>query len=411
MRRRNGAGSAGRSPTTRNRRRRVSPSTIETTASGGMARPSRRPARRRGYCTWMTRRRSISTTMMGMSSSRSGWFRPRRQPSRRCPGINSRIFSGRRRVRARDGRPGTLAMPSVGPPGTAVPASDRAAALFVRDLPGPEISDRLENPLRSHPSSRVRFHRDPGIGQEFAEPIGGMRRQTLQDILEVGERIDLMTLATAHQAVQGRRRPAAPVTPDEQVILPSDGLSTQAPFRDVVVDAQLAIEGVGPEIGPLGSGYEMALPTGLLGRSFRPARPATPRTSSTAAPRPVAGSRDAPRPRGSRRPSRSGRATGSGPGPGGPTAGPWSGPRRTCGGHAPSTPRESRPPRARAIVAGERIGLKVTPEAREEPLGTVASATRRELVHAVPDCGRGQRLPGRLRQAGLRPRRDQQGRS
>ena len=32
---------------------------------------------------------------------------------------------------------------------------------------------------------------EPGVRQEFAQPIGGMRRQTLQDILEIGERIDL----------------------------------------------------------------------------------------------------------------------------------------------------------------------------------------------------------------------------
>ena len=76
---------AGRSLMTRNPRRRVSPSTIETTALGGMGRPSRRRVPRRGYCTWMMRRRSISTTMMEMSSSKSGLFRPSRLPSRSGP--------------------------------------------------------------------------------------------------------------------------------------------------------------------------------------------------------------------------------------------------------------------------------------------------------------------------------------
>jgi hypothetical protein len=61
--------------------------------------------------------------------------------------------------------------------------------------------------------------REPGIRQEFVKPIGGKRRETLQDILEIGERIDLMTLACPHQAIQGGRRPATAITPNEQVIL------------------------------------------------------------------------------------------------------------------------------------------------------------------------------------------------
>jgi hypothetical protein len=38
--------------------------------------------------------------------------------------------------------------------------------------------------------------RDPGVGQEFAKLIGGMARQSFQDILPAGKRIDPMT-ATA----------------------------------------------------------------------------------------------------------------------------------------------------------------------------------------------------------------------
>jgi hypothetical protein len=67
--------------------------------------------------------------------------------------------------------------------------------------------------------------RDPGIGQESAKPIGELRRQTLQDILEVRVRIDLMPIAASRQAVRGRRRPAAMVgdrTPLEQFF---DGIS------------------------------------------------------------------------------------------------------------------------------------------------------------------------------------------
>jgi hypothetical protein len=104
-----------------------------------------------------------------------------------------------------------------------------------------EISKRLGDLLRSELASRVRIRGDPGVGQEFAEPIGGMGRQPLQDVFQVGERIDPVTLAASHQAIQGRRRPAASVAPDEQVVLATDGLSTQAPLRDVVVYAGLPV--------------------------------------------------------------------------------------------------------------------------------------------------------------------------
>jgi hypothetical protein len=57
--------------------------------------------------------------------------------------------------------------------------------------------------------------REPGVRQEFTQPIDGMGRQPFQDFLEVGERIDLVPLTASHEAVQGRRRPAASITPDE----------------------------------------------------------------------------------------------------------------------------------------------------------------------------------------------------
>src|SRR5215471_8891196 len=60
---------------------------------------------------------------------------------------------------------------------------------------GLEVSERLGNPLRSDSASRVRIRGAPGIGQEFAQPIGGMSWQPLQDVFQVGERIDPMTLA------------------------------------------------------------------------------------------------------------------------------------------------------------------------------------------------------------------------
>jgi len=62
-----------------------------------------------------------------------------------------------------------------------------------------------------------------------------MGRQSLQHILQVRERIAPEPLATGHETIQGRRRPAAPVTPNKQEVLSTDRLSTQTPFRAVVV--------------------------------------------------------------------------------------------------------------------------------------------------------------------------------
>ena len=107
---------------------------------------------------------------------------------------------------------------------------------------------------------------DPHVGQELAKPIGGMGRQSFQDVFEVSERIDLMTLARSHQAVQGCRRPAPSITPYEQVVLAPDGLRTHTPFRDVVVDAQLTIAGIGLEILPLVSCIRNRLADRALGK-------------------------------------------------------------------------------------------------------------------------------------------------
>jgi hypothetical protein len=63
-----------------------------------------------------------------------------------------------------------------------------------------------------------------------------MGGQPIQDVLEAGERIDAVTLTAPHQAVQGRRRPAASVAPDKQEVLPTDRLSAQTPFRAIVVN-------------------------------------------------------------------------------------------------------------------------------------------------------------------------------
>jgi hypothetical protein len=44
----------------------------------------------------------------------------------------------------------------------------------------------------------LRILDDPDVGQEFANLIDGMARQSFQNILQTGKRIDLMTAATSY---------------------------------------------------------------------------------------------------------------------------------------------------------------------------------------------------------------------
>jgi hypothetical protein len=55
------------------------------------------------------------------------------------------------------------------------------------------------------------IHRDPGIGQQFAEPIGGMRRQSFQNVLEVSKGIDLDTMLSIFGALIFNGPPDCPV--------------------------------------------------------------------------------------------------------------------------------------------------------------------------------------------------------
>jgi hypothetical protein len=52
--------------------------------------------------------------------------------------------------------------------------------------------------------------REPVVGQEVGKLLGAMGRQTLEDILDVGKRIDMVTLAVTYQPVQDRSRLAQP---------------------------------------------------------------------------------------------------------------------------------------------------------------------------------------------------------
>ena len=63
-----------------------------------------------------------------------------------------------------------------------------------------------------------------GKARRVTRPINGMGRKPLQGVFEVDERIDLVSLATCHEAIQGCRCLGASITPYKKVIVPSNGL-------------------------------------------------------------------------------------------------------------------------------------------------------------------------------------------
>jgi hypothetical protein len=71
--------------------------------------------------------------------------------------------------------------------------------------------------------------------------VRGTGRQATLDDLEVGEGIDTAVLARARQGVEGSRRPAAAVAPEEGPLPPPERLGAEHPTGEVVVDAQVPV--------------------------------------------------------------------------------------------------------------------------------------------------------------------------
>jgi hypothetical protein len=46
--------------------------------------------------------------------------------------------------------------------------------------------------LRRHLESSVAMRSEPGVGQEFAKPAGGLGREATEDVGEVGEPVDVV---------------------------------------------------------------------------------------------------------------------------------------------------------------------------------------------------------------------------
>jgi hypothetical protein len=92
---------------------------------------------------------------------------------------------------------------------------------------------------------------EPGVRQQLAEPVLRLGRQSAEDVPQVGERVDVVVLSGADEGIRDRRRPAPTVTPEEHVFLSTDGLGTEHPLGEVIVDAQVAVLGVAAESRPV----------------------------------------------------------------------------------------------------------------------------------------------------------------
>ena len=76
----------------------------------------------------------------------------------------------------------------------------------------------------------------PLVRQQFFQAIGGVIGDLRQHVAQIGKRFYLVCFATGHQTVVHGGGLAAPVTADEQIILPADSTGTQGAFRQIVVN-------------------------------------------------------------------------------------------------------------------------------------------------------------------------------
>ena len=81
----------------------------------------------------------------------------------------------------------------------------------------------------------------PAVGEQFGEALGRVRRQAVQHVTQVRERVEAPVLAGRREAEQHRRGSATLVAAQEQPVDPAHADQLQRPFADVVVDVQVAI--------------------------------------------------------------------------------------------------------------------------------------------------------------------------
>lgn len=82
---------------------------------------------------------------------------------------------------------------------------------------------------------------EPAVGKQFVELIVRQRRQPGEQVPQISPRLDSARFAAGDEAEQDRRTTSAGPAGDEQTVLAADRGDLHRPFRDVVVDGQLAV--------------------------------------------------------------------------------------------------------------------------------------------------------------------------
>jgi hypothetical protein len=76
---------------------------------------------------------------------------------------------------------------------------------------------------------------EPDIGEQIPQPVHRLGRESAEDVLKVGEGIDVVVLARAGHGVQDGRRTATAVTPQERPVpslMLSSALTSLCPVPD-----------------------------------------------------------------------------------------------------------------------------------------------------------------------------------
>ena len=92
---------------------------------------------------------------------------------------------------------------------------------------------------------------EPDIGQELSQPVPRLGRESAEDVLEVGEGIDVVVLTGAGEGVQDGRRPAATITPNEFIIIELYNMCTRHHLGEVIINAQLPVFRVATQRRPV----------------------------------------------------------------------------------------------------------------------------------------------------------------
>lgn len=97
-------------------------------------------------------------------------------------------------------------------------------------------------------------------GQEIVDAVDGVIRDDVEDVAEVGFRVDAVEFGGTDEGVDRSGAVAAAVGAGKEIVLAAQGHGAQSPFSGVVVDFDIAEFGVEqqgrPELQGIGDGLE-----------------------------------------------------------------------------------------------------------------------------------------------------------